>query len=494
MTDPIRKPACPRPALLFDLADGSLDQDASDALRRHIDECAACRRLAQKAQRIHTAAVGLREPPVDEAMSQTIWDSLAPAVSRAARRLSRRNAWRILTAGPWPRLAAVASLLLVLGVGAGLLFRWLSPGIPTSKLHSDLPNHGAISTPPRTRGSASDVAASNRSRSASPVHNGLSTKRLRGVDPAPATVARKHEPPPRQVASRVPTAWVPIPGARARISSGAHGARLACGARILHRRGRLSLTQNSRDVASIRLDVGEVSLQVPKLKPNQRVEVVTPDARVKVHGTRFTVRSNGNGTTSVSVQDGVVWIHPTGRHRKTVVLGPGGHQTVQGETAYLASLLKQMQVAVRATDTHQAVRLGRRYLSVTSKPQQRAAAVRLLLAGALERLGQRAAAIAQYEKIVRGGGGAVARQNALAYLARLYYRSAMKTKALQTWRRLLKLFPKGIHSREALLTLVRAGCHSKDASVSRYGEQLARRFPGDQIVAATLKRCRPPAP
>jgi|RhiMethySRZTD1v2_1073278.scaffolds.fasta_scaffold31129_4 ferric-dicitrate binding protein FerR (iron transport regulator) len=70
------------------------------------------------------------------------------------------------------------------------------------------------------------------------------------------------------------------------------------------------------------LSRGELSCEVPKLPVGEQFVVVTPDARVVVHGTAFTVRvaPSGASGTCVRVQHGVVSVHRAGQ---TIVLNGG---------------------------------------------------------------------------------------------------------------------------------------------------------------------------
>ena len=81
------------------------------------------------------------------------------------------------------------------------------------------------------------------------------------------------------------------------------------------------------------LEQGLVTLQVSKLPPGLGFSVQTPDARVTVHGTRFSVRVTARpplGTvTFVAVSEGRVAVDSHGR---TVLLGPGERWSSETET------------------------------------------------------------------------------------------------------------------------------------------------------------------
>jgi len=65
----------------------------------------------------------------------------------------------------------------------------------------------------------------------------------------------------------------------------------------------LELSQGERRVLLTR---GEISCEVPKLPAGESFVVITPDSRVIVHGTAFSVRVSGSGGTCVRVRQGAV--------------------------------------------------------------------------------------------------------------------------------------------------------------------------------------------
>ena len=77
---------------------------------------------------------------------------------------------------------------------------------------------------------------------------------------------------------------------------------------------------------SVGLDRGRVDVSVPKLPPGARFAVVTPDTRVEVHGTHFTVivepGPDGELVTRVGVRDGKVLVQS---HGSSATLVGGAH-------------------------------------------------------------------------------------------------------------------------------------------------------------------------
>jgi len=75
-------------------------------------------------------------------------------------------------------------------------------------------------------------------------------------------------------------------------------------------------------VNQVDLRQGLLTCSVPHLHEGQRFAVQTPDARVVVHGTVFSVRVDSNQTTCVEVTDGVVIVQHAGRD---TALNAGDH-------------------------------------------------------------------------------------------------------------------------------------------------------------------------
>jgi ferric-dicitrate binding protein FerR (iron transport regulator) len=93
---------------------------------------------------------------------------------------------------------------------------------------------------------------------------------------------------------------------------------------LFTRGGRAGLTELAgAGSTSLRLLTGSVEIQVPKQRPGESFAVLTPDARVVVHGTRFSVEVMAlpSGPRScVKVQEGLVSVV---RGAESELLGPG---------------------------------------------------------------------------------------------------------------------------------------------------------------------------
>jgi hypothetical protein len=104
----------------------------------------------------------------------------------------------------------------------------------------------------------------------------------------------------------------------AQLPGGSFVATLASGARLELREGPLDVIESGARERLL-LRAGAVRLSVPKLGPDRRLIVSTPDAEVEVHGTRFSVAMAepdplcGGGTrTRVVVEEGVVAVRHGG--------------------------------------------------------------------------------------------------------------------------------------------------------------------------------------
>jgi hypothetical protein len=88
---------------------------------------------------------------------------------------------------------------------------------------------------------------------------------------------------------------------------------------------RIGQLGGSRRSQRVRLESGSIRCRVPKLGDGREFSVVTPDALVVVHGTRFSVEvrqgEDGEAQTCVRVNEGLVSVH--GRSAEPVFLRPG---------------------------------------------------------------------------------------------------------------------------------------------------------------------------
>lgn len=476
--------------VLFALAAEELSEPEANAVNAHLALCRGCRRLYSGARELQREALRLGDAAasgVDDVTHRRLWQSLAPEAAAAAERIQHRRAWTIVMASPRLRWAAAIVVL----VSAGLVAYGLGRGPQSPPAEPTI--GGALAAQRQVRATEQSPAlgppsSSKMADSLSPTvprqskAHGRRRRARQSARRPESAVAMDLDltgpvaPPPTPTAASL----TPAPGER----------RLRCGGLLASRGATVRILHDKPRTAVIRLHTGRLGMRVPKLPRGGRVEVVTPDARVRVVGTRFTVQRGQQLQTTVAVTEGVVWVTPTGRNRKTVVLQAGESRTVLGEGAYLKQLRGQLTTALGAGRLKDAARLGRRYLAVTSKPAG-AATMKLRLAGILARLGRPAAAVKLYQDVTVSAPHAVARQNALAFLARLYERLGKTHRALGIWRGLVKKYPGGLFTVDALMALVRAECRQTGALGDSNRKQLAKHAGSHRAAKALLRRCRP---
>ncbi len=471
---------------LFALAAGELTEVDAGAVNAHLTLCGGCRRLYTGARELQREALRLGDSAssgVDDVTHLRLWKELAPEAAAAAQRVGQRRAWSMVLASGRLRWAAAVVALVSTGLIVYGLRRDPQPACRGSE--------GAI---------VGGFAAQRQGRVQNPqpaAGPGSSARLADSLRPTWPPRGKVHGPQPRLRRSRAPRSessvamalGLTVPGP-ATLTPAPGERKLRCGGLLTSGGASVRILRDLPRVALIRLNVGRLGMRVPTLPPGGRVEIVTPDARVRVVGTQFTVQRGFKPQTTVTVSEGVVWVSPTGRNRRTVVLGAGESGTVLGEGAYLKQVQGQLTTALRAGRLQEAARLGRRYLAVISKPA-RAATMKLRLAGIVARLGRTAEAVKLYQDVMGSAPRAVARQNALAFLARLYERLGKRKKGLEIWRDLARKYPAGLFGVDALMALVRAGCRKEGATPDRYRKQLAKRAGDHRGARALLRRCQP---
>jgi FecR protein len=473
---------------LFALAAGDLPEADACAANVHLTLCRACRRMYAGARELQREALRLGDSAasgVDDVTHRRIWRTLAPEAAAAAHRVGQRRAWSMVLASGRLRWAAAIVVL----ASTGLLVYGLGRGPQPARTGAESGHDGAEAAQRQGRSAEPGQALGppSSSRLADSLRQTPTRTRRGMVHGRLGQMRHRRAPRPESLVAMDLDLTVPLP---ARLAPSPGERRLRCGGLLVARGATVRVVRDQPRAALIRLSAGHVGLRVPKLPRGGRVEIVTPDARVRVVGTRFTVRRGQKPQTTVTVTEGVVWVTPTGRNRQTVVLRAGESRTVLGEGAYLKQLRGQITAALRSGRLQEAARLGRRYLNVTSKPAG-ASTMKLRLAGIVARLGRTAEAVRLYQDVMGSAPQAVARQNALAFLARLYERLGKKHMALGIWRGLTQKYPGGLFAIDALMALVRAGCRQVGASPERHRRHLARRAGGHRAARALLRRCQP---
>ena len=207
----------------------------------------------------------------------------------------------------------------------------------------------------------------------------------------------------------------------------------------------------------LELEQGLVTLQVAKLPPGLGLSVQTPDARVTVHGTRFSVRvspATPSGTvTFVAVTEGRVEVDSRG---EVVFLGPGDHwssQTSAPESDAAPVLPLDRQADASAQVAHPiATSLARPLTSHAARVNESTLAEEnRLYAQALTRAGAGALspALADLAALILRYPRSPLAQNARVDRFRLLQQSGNGAAAAQEARRYLSEYPSGFARSEA---------------------------------------------
>ncbi|MGC4116540.1 MAG: FecR domain-containing protein [Myxococcales bacterium] len=232
-------------------------------------------------------------------------------------------------------------------------------------------------------------------------------------------------------------------------NTGARQAVLESGAEVRIEIGKVERVPSGKDEERLFLGAGSVSLQVPKLKGGRTVAVCTPDAEVRVHGTRFQVIRDEKGT-SVSVAEGLVEVKPYGGGRSPVFVKAGETTKVETPAAYRKALRDAAQASLDRGDFAGAQQRLSDLLATELDVSERAEAY-ALLAWSLSGSGNRSAAVEQYRhalEMLPEGERPLWADNAAAELA-LLLEQVDAAKAPQAWRDYLRRFPDGVHAGQA---------------------------------------------
>lgn len=239
------------------------------------------------------------------------------------------------------------------------------------------------------------------------------------------------------------------PGAELQANHEAKSALLPNGARIRLDAGSVKLAHTSNQQQALVLSSGRVFVDVPKLPSGSSLSVHTPDAEVRVHGTRFLVVRTTRDT-EVTVVEGVVEVRPEGIGRPVQLVRAGESTTVGSAEAYREGLRRATLDALDHGEfTAAEKRIGQLLGAGAGAVQQ--AEAQALLAWSLSARGQRAAAVARYRQalsLLPEGQRPLWGENACAELAILEERQSAK-RATATWQECLRRFPNGVHAASA---------------------------------------------
>lgn len=236
------------------------------------------------------------------------------------------------------------------------------------------------------------------------------------------------------------------PGAELQATGEGRSARLANGARIRLEAGALKLAAEDPAHPTLVLATGRVAVEVPKLPTGATLSVRTPDAEVRVHGTRFQV-ARANRETQVTVTEGVVEVRPEGGGRATQTLTAGQSLTVPSPDLYRDGLREASLAALDHGELDTAENRIDQLLQTNPEPGQRAEA-QALLAWSLSARGKRGEAIAHYHQalsLLPQGQKPLWAENACAELAILIGQASPRDSAA-AWAECLQRFPDGVHA------------------------------------------------
>jgi ferric-dicitrate binding protein FerR (iron transport regulator) len=235
-------------------------------------------------------------------------------------------------------------------------------------------------------------------------------------------------------------------GTELRVTNEARSARLDNGARIRLEAGALKLASASREHPSLVLPLGRVVVDVPKLPLGATLSVRTPDAEVRVHGTRFQVIRTAKDT-QVQVFEGVVEVRPEGIGRPIQMIRAGESSIIGSAEAYREELRRSTLAALDHGEFSAAERQIDQLLGSTAEAAQRAEA-QALLAWSLAARGKRSDAVARYRQalaLLPEGQQTLWADNACAELAILLDQESPQD-GRAVWKECLRRFPDGVHA------------------------------------------------
>ena len=243
-----------------------------------------------------------------------------------------------------------------------------------------------------------------------------------------------------------PTAQRLAPGAEIQASSEAKVAVLDCGARVRLETGTLKMAPTTGGHQSLALRSGRVFVEVPKLPAGTTLSVTTPDAEVRVRGTRFQVTRIAH-ETQVQVQEGVVEVFPEGAGRTVQTVRAGESVTVPSLEVYRENVRRSTVEALDHAQYEVAEKQIVQLLGTDPDAAQRAEAL-ALQAWSLSARGQRVQAIERYRqalKLLPEAQRPLWAENACAELALLVQQQTPKD-GPALWSECLRRFPDGVHT------------------------------------------------
>jgi ferric-dicitrate binding protein FerR (iron transport regulator) len=255
----------PTEDVLFDFVAGRLHPQASEWIESHLAACVRCGVAIDRVRALRQAL----EPPAETPFARQA------AINAVKRRLEQptrvRRFWFPVTAAT---LAAAMALVVA--------WRLRSPSLPSSSqpsLAALAPRGEPVPFLLTARQGAADLEVGDE--------HAVAQSQMT-VPPAGALSVKPE--------SRLVAQWG---AARVVVDGGARGARVR-------------LESSGSENRTLRLDAGRVVLDVDPLKKGATLAVLTEDAQVTVHGTRFLVERSAGGTL-VAVEHGRVRVASAGR-------------------------------------------------------------------------------------------------------------------------------------------------------------------------------------
>jgi len=253
------------------------------------------------------------------------------------------------------------------------------------------------------------------------------------------TAGRRHTPGPRLVEA----------GGVLDDTAGVAVGELPSGARVTLERGAVRVDRATSSEERLLLERGAVSLEVPHLGAGRTLSVDTPEAQVRVRGTRFHVIRDELGTT-VSVTEGEVEVRPEGEGRPTEFVHPGARVVIEPLPAYRHRLLTAASDAL-AHGSRDVADDQLSHLLATEHDDALRAHAESLRAWAAAAAGEREVAVRLYRRaleLLPAGEAPTWADNAVAELA-LLLEARDPAAAVAGWRDYLARFPQGLHAAQA---------------------------------------------
>lgn len=456
-----------QPDLVVDLAAGKLAAAQADDVGSHIAQCDQC--AAQVDAAADLAAAWAMQREVDrqaavlpDAVRSRMWDAIAAEVDAAATHAKQRSAWRTVASTRTWRAWAVAAGLALCAIGA-----WQ---IQQNAQQRPVPVVAAVQPSPR----------------ATPEFTQAKPNPLPEVPVVvPAVVAQPV--PNAALPAELAASAAPAVRARGRAHPPTGALHLSCGAAVQVHGDGVTVVRDDPLDGLLRLNQGQVDVLVPKLPEGGRMAVQTEEAMILVKGTQFTV-TRSDGSTKVAVIEGTVWVTPSGNGRPTEVLHPGQSTVVVPHKAWIKAARSALDSAIASKLWPEVVLQARRLIALLP-PGREIDGLAMELAGAHAQLGEMDEAVAAAERVATHGVDALARENALVFVAGLHAKAHKPKAELALWLRYLAQFEDGSHAEQGLERAVELTCSESGEMAVQFRAKLAAK-PSMQATAL-LRRCTP---